>query len=738
MFLNVIMLAGIGGAAVPLVLHLLSRARYRSASWGAMMFLQAEDARQRQGIRLRQWILLALRMGVVALLAVALARPIINPDNGLGSALAPANLTAVIILDNSASMSFGPAGRSRADQARQAVRQVLATLHRGDQAALIVLGDPAHPSAPPAPTGDLQSIIDTLDSPRLQTTGYGTADMADGLKLAADVLQRSRAMRRELVVVCDRQALNWRGVSNRWAANWRSRLDFNGVAPRCLLIPVGGWESDNVAIESLRTAAPQILAAQPAQVDITIHNYGSTPRASIPLSIDVDGRVEGATIMTVAASASATVSEMITIKSPGSHVITARIQSSDATGDNQLSSAVDVMNPLNVLIIREGSASGTDAASRPSASAHPDYLKLALMPFAAAGRAGADLADVQIASASTLDWNALDSRKYRVVILDSVAALSPAQAEPLEQHVYSGGGLLISPGAHTSLSNFNRLLHRDGAGVLPALLSSPTAADVPATALGRIDLSHPIFGFLASQSDKIPPASIWRYFPVDPQSPGATVLASYSNGLPYLLAGNFGRGRMVLVTSPLNEDWSNLPQTSFYLPLVQGIVRHLAARPSRNLMPGQTIVAQFDDAMGLAGIAAAQLHSPSGKLLDIPLQVAGDQFEGRYNDTSEAGVYTVSTLHQTLHFVVSPSREEADLTPLDSKRWDELSTALGFALIDLTQTPLESLARDEHSPRELWAVLLAAVLALGLGEMLLGRMWSDSSDKESIRMGFAS
>ena len=45
MFLNVTMLAGIAGALLPLVVHLLSRSRYRTVDWGAMIFLQGAEAR---------------------------------------------------------------------------------------------------------------------------------------------------------------------------------------------------------------------------------------------------------------------------------------------------------------------------------------------------------------------------------------------------------------------------------------------------------------------------------------------------------------------------------------------------------------------------------------------------------------------------------------------------------------------------------------------------------------------
>jgi len=77
MLLHPLMLAWIAGAAVPLVLHLLSRSTYRAVPWGAMMFLTGIDAGPQRSAHLKQWTLLLLRMTLVGLLAVALARPVI-------------------------------------------------------------------------------------------------------------------------------------------------------------------------------------------------------------------------------------------------------------------------------------------------------------------------------------------------------------------------------------------------------------------------------------------------------------------------------------------------------------------------------------------------------------------------------------------------------------------------------------------------------------------------------------
>src|SRR6476620_7104825 len=97
MFLNVTMLAGIAGALVPLILHLLSRSRYRTVEWGAMMFLRGGEARVMQSARVKQWIILLMRMGLIAALAMALAQPVLHGRwGGLGR---DARVNAVIVLD---------------------------------------------------------------------------------------------------------------------------------------------------------------------------------------------------------------------------------------------------------------------------------------------------------------------------------------------------------------------------------------------------------------------------------------------------------------------------------------------------------------------------------------------------------------------------------------------------------------------------------------------------------------
>src|SRR5258706_11820985 len=117
MFTNPIMLAGLGGAMAPVVIHLLSRARYRTVDWGARMFLGSDARNPAEEVgRWREISLLILRMAIVALLAMALARPMGARLSDIASE--PGRVTVAIIVDCSASMAHEDGGVNRMSEAR--------------------------------------------------------------------------------------------------------------------------------------------------------------------------------------------------------------------------------------------------------------------------------------------------------------------------------------------------------------------------------------------------------------------------------------------------------------------------------------------------------------------------------------------------------------------------------------------------------------------------------------------
>ena len=102
-FLNpAFVLPGAALASVPVIIHLLSRLRYRRIRFAAMEFLLQSEELNRRRLIIEQLILLLLRVLAIILIVLLLARLVLDPS-GI-SLLRGATAHHVVILDDSLSM----------------------------------------------------------------------------------------------------------------------------------------------------------------------------------------------------------------------------------------------------------------------------------------------------------------------------------------------------------------------------------------------------------------------------------------------------------------------------------------------------------------------------------------------------------------------------------------------------------------------------------------------------------
>ena len=103
-FLNTIMLAGLAAVAVPIIIHLLNRRKFKTVTWAAMKFVKLSVDQNQRRMRIEDLILLLIRCALVALLALALARPALKDSST--DVLGQAKVTGIVILDSSFSMDL--------------------------------------------------------------------------------------------------------------------------------------------------------------------------------------------------------------------------------------------------------------------------------------------------------------------------------------------------------------------------------------------------------------------------------------------------------------------------------------------------------------------------------------------------------------------------------------------------------------------------------------------------------
>src|SRR4051794_28583717 len=106
---NAVVLLGLCGLAIPPLIHLLNRRRFRVVDWGAMQFLEVGRATRRR-LLLDDLLLLLVRMAALAAAVLALAGPQVHGLLPADAAGRPAR-AVVVLIDGSASMGCGDPAR---------------------------------------------------------------------------------------------------------------------------------------------------------------------------------------------------------------------------------------------------------------------------------------------------------------------------------------------------------------------------------------------------------------------------------------------------------------------------------------------------------------------------------------------------------------------------------------------------------------------------------------------------
>ena len=244
--------AGLILAAGPVIIHLLNRRRFRVVDWAAMDFLKEAMQRQRRILRLRDLFLLVLRTLCILFFGLAMARP--KSDGGVVDADNPVH--AILVIDNSLSMSYGGEGDTVLDKAKIAARELVKSLPLGSRYSVLPLCSSdsseftmdAH-----ATREDAQSAIDKI------TILDRTAGVPEVLTLAKaavkNAVEDKVLLSRHLVFFGDQQANNWpRGgaISGLLKSIGRDDESDPYQVTKINVVQVGEVAKGNVWIEDLR------------------------------------------------------------------------------------------------------------------------------------------------------------------------------------------------------------------------------------------------------------------------------------------------------------------------------------------------------------------------------------------------------------------------------------------------------------------------------------------------------
>src|SRR5690242_2034834 len=144
-FLNTPLLWGTLLGAIPIIIHLLNRRRFRRVEWAPMHYLRLTIQRNRRKIQIEELLLLLLRIALPVLLFFFLARPIPSPT-GMEKWIGQGGRSSqIVLIDDSLSMGYADGEAPAFDRAVQAAASLLGTVRPQDRCTVLRTSSPRTP-----------------------------------------------------------------------------------------------------------------------------------------------------------------------------------------------------------------------------------------------------------------------------------------------------------------------------------------------------------------------------------------------------------------------------------------------------------------------------------------------------------------------------------------------------------------------------------------------------------------
>jgi hypothetical protein len=686
--------------AVPVVIHLLNRRRFKVVTWAAMRFLLAAQRKNTRRMRLEQFLLLAVRSLIVLLLVAAMASVTpwaegvwhrVNPDGGVAVSTTGYRRYRVIVIDGSFSMAQRPGRRANVpagdaddatcfDKARALAAHMVRESPGGDGFSVVLMASPPRRIVP-EPSEDSRKVAAEIDSLKLP---HGNADLASTLSAVESLLQLAPAkfVDKEVCFFTDLQQSTWVA---RQPAGVASILQKIQTRARTVLVDVGHDGVNNLAVTGLALDDDIATPGRMTTILATLQNFGTETRDAVRASLLV-GRARATatdppfemrsvheTVIRAERGQQVPVAFQYKFPSDGEYVVQVQTEADALDLDDTRSAVVTVKNDVPVLLVNgKPAALAFDQAT--------EWLRVALNPFDSERPPSGVVARPKvIGTAPFADEGQGDLTPYDCVFLCDLPGVNLAETRRLEGHLRRGGGVVFFLGDQVQAGEYNRVLYRGGQGLLPAALLSKQdstrlfdyqllpedeserepplrafqgANDRAALLSARFrrfyQLSEPTTGAKPRKILSFVPSAIaGRESPSKAAAPPIGVaalswnppVATDLNGRrnPGDPASGRYRGRVVLINTTANSDWGNWPASPSFPAFAQELLTFASAGRLRERDTG--VGEPLEMFLPNAGATDATVLTPDGRSETTRTQSLDDGAVLRYSDTETSGIY---------------------------------------------------------------------------------------------------
>lgn len=685
-FLNPAVLIGLLAASIPVIIHLFNLRKLKKIEFSTLTFLKELQKNKIRKIKLKQWILLALRVLIILFIVMAFARPTLQSIQ-IGGTTSAAKTTAVFVLDDTYSMSVVDQKGSYFNQAKEISNQIISQLQEGDEIGIVLVSNQNEEQKLTSNFSEFVKNLDQLD------LSYSSGDLNSSITKAAQIISETKNFNKEIYVISDFQKNK---ITDEKIKNDLSELLNDKV--RLYSFDLSDKDVFNLSADELKINNQIFEKDKPVSFSVTITNNSKQDVNSAVVSLFMNDERAAQKSFDVAAGQSVIVEVDATPKTTGFIDITAEIETDEIEQDNNRYGSIFIPEKINVGLFAESLSDLT-------------FVDLALQT------AGEGKYQIERKNISQLTSQQLS--KYQTIVISANSILSGA--DQLKNYLTNGGGLILFPESTPEVANFNKTLLQLGYSSGASFTGKINSSDLKIR-IDKTDFEHPVFQNIFKNEDKKKYESpeLNAYYKLS--STGKQII-SLIDGSSFLNEITIGKGKAFVFNSPPVLAWNDFPVKSIFAPLMNNSVAYLSTqnREQNSFIAGEDAIVNLKN----SGASQIKVVKPDKTEEFIKLDHNVNRDYLTYQNTKTAGsykFYSSENLIENISINTDPTESITEYS--DKSEFDDYLKSINFSGNHTSIEKDENISQKIMQARfgsELWRYFLLIAIMLALVEMTIAK-----------------
>lgn len=685
-FLNPAILFGLLAASIPVIIHLFNLRKLKKIEFSTLTFLKELQKNKIRKIKLKQWILLALRVLIILFVVMAFARPALQSIQ-IGGTTSAAKTTAIFILDDTFSMSVVDQKGSYFNQAKEIIKQVLSQLQEGDEVGLMLVSDKKNESIVTSNLFEFVKNIDKLD------LSFASGDLNSAITKVAQLISESKNFNKEIYVLSDFQKnkITKENLNNDLS-------EFLNENVRLYSFDLSDKDVFNLSVDELKINSQIFEKDKPVSFSITLSNNSKQDVKSAVVSLFI-GNERAAQKSFDVSTGQSTIVEIDAIpKSNGFIDVVAEIETDEIEQDNKRFASLFIPDKISVGLFAENINDLT-------------FVDLALQT------AGEGKYEIERESVNQLTSQQLN--KYQAIIISANSI--PSGIEQLKNFVQNGGGVILFPSSNSDAVKINQLYSQLGLSINASFVGKVNANELKIK-FDKTDFNHPVFQNIFQNDDKKKYESpeLNAYYKL---SSSGNQITSLLDGSSFLSEYKIGTGKIFVFNSAPILSWSDFPIKSIFAPLMNKSVAYLSSkeREENIFLAGEEVNINLKN----TNVSQIKILRPdkSDEFINPNDNLRSDYLA--YSNTSNAGNYKFySGENQIENISINTDPSESKTEYADESEFETYLDQIKFAGMYVSVDKEENISKKIMQARfgsELWRYFLLVAIVLALVEMTIAR-----------------